>query len=624
LGNFGYLDKFSKFNHGVVGFRSRPNKQARYPAGPAAMHTNKAMTEIVPTKQGKTGLENRISNPNNKEVSILLMKNNSWLILSIVFAAAAIAIHTGHAEVPPPPRSLQVGPTESPLVAPGDKRFLTLEGAAAHAHRGDVIEVLPGHYLPSSTISKDGVSYSFPANSTIVYTNETLAPLIGDGVFTISGHGRFIANGAVPQNSLIDVRDPASDIVIEARELSRTNQGPPDFFVVQQTEGRVSIRANKIFNRSGAAPLYWEGGEFHTFAETLESSLTPAIYSICQLTNDWYHNGDLVRGWIIYQDSGNGPEAGVWIRIAKGIATGPYHGVLNTGGKLYIDAQKLSAQSLEADRALFETTGGKAWARVMKTTSNQRHLAVSGGLNLLTIDHMEDVNDKTTEIIFFNGGETYLRGQLYRGGTNSSGVHFTGGTAVMQDMVLDTSASVNSSNRSPVVVEGPGLVLKNVTLVAPPNTPSVKAVGPQTVVIDGTLKVNTAPDPQVELTGGILQWNNTNFFPGVIRAQGNIAPYRFDTHLLSLNTAYTNLSNQRATIYLSVALATSAKHGAAVELRAVQSDGTLDINPLASGPGITATNVMQVSTKLDPGATFILTNLGPGTASIVRSKIVYE
>jgi hypothetical protein len=168
--------------------------------------------------------------------------------------------------------------------------------------------------------------------------------------------------------------------------------------------------------------------------------------------------------------------------------------VMDGLSKLYITAQKIFQTN---HLAVGLVNSGKVWVEAEKISSNGSFLTNSGGIIDISAQQFEDdgIIGPGFEI---TGGTTILHGG--RMISTNTCIQHRDGVARVENLSFDSSASKSS----PIVVAGDGLVLKNCSVTSANGVASISATSSKTVVIDGTLTINTAPDTNVIFTTGTL------------------------------------------------------------------------------------------------------------------------
>lgn len=112
-------------------------------------------------------------------------------------------------------------------------------------------------------------------------------------------------------------------------------------------------------------------------------------------------------------------------------------------------------------------------------------------------------------------------------------------------------------------------------------------------------------------------------FPKGINSVTNVGQFNVATNFMVLNTRYTNdatlLGSRRSLLWVNVAVTNTTPVSVFVDQDA---DGTYEENfNTVYCDSVGLTNIIHLSDTLQPGAFFVITNVGPGTMGVFSSKL---
>jgi hypothetical protein len=157
------------------------------------------------------------------------------------------------------------------------------------------------------------------------------------------------------------------------------------------------------------------------------------------------------------------------------------------GGKHYITAQKIS--STRAGAYPIQITEGplgnipNIWISAQKVTGLTKFYNINAGIVDMNVMQWEDGGGVQAGVLLEGGLTTFHGGRMLA--TNGTAFDLRiGARARIKNMVIDTS-TINAAGNIPITVATNGLILDNVTLVAPTLAPSVTAASALSVITYG-------------------------------------------------------------------------------------------------------------------------------------------
>jgi hypothetical protein len=375
-----------------------------------------------------------------------------------------------------------------------DRPFLTPEAAKAAAMAGDLIHVGPGDYAVTDTLTKNGVSWYFEQGASVTMTNGS-----GNGIFDdngvaivceVRGFGDFITLDDVSNFTrtygTICTRNAASDIRVTCNSISGTctEDEPGLNACVWGFGGKVYVNCNTMLG-DYANCLYWENGDMFIECPSIKAANIPAIATIASDTMTgklWVNAQEIVQNGtndasVIFM-GGSEPNAQAWIQALE-IRNDSDIGralISDWAGKLYITAQKISGG---VDSTAMWLSNGRSWITTEKFGGGSDMVRITGGEHYVTTQNFDA--DNATSIANISGGTLNLTGMLAL--SVADGIVISGGTAIINGLTIDTSASATSN---PIVKSGGTLTLNNCTLIPEATQNAVEAATAQTVISNGS------------------------------------------------------------------------------------------------------------------------------------------
>jgi len=384
------------------------------------------------------------------------------------------------------------------------KPYLTIVAAKAAAQSGDLIAVRPGAYTVASSLAKAGVNWDMPAGSSLTLTLDgvTNHDLLGDGgaaiAYRVVGLADLLLTGQHAEgpgdysgSAVVRVGHANSDVTVRARRIRNTAVAAgdgTDGTCLYQTAGRAVVEAEQV---EGSTCLWWDNGSGSIRAGQIVATAYAVIGSVdATPTGDWTIIADRISaGNLAIEQGSTHAEAKIWVICP--LVEGTTGAIRTTGGKLYVTAQKLSAGSGSLNQVV-NCGGGETWITAQKLTEtdggDEASVVVSGGVLWLDLLEYQDESGSASAAVRIEGGTLNLRGARVVL-TAGSGLEISGGTARLTNCVIDTSAN---GSGNPVVVSGGTLTLADCALKAASGRYAVHADSPVTLVIEGTLAIDTS------------------------------------------------------------------------------------------------------------------------------------
>lgn len=397
----------------------------------------------------------------------------------------------------------------------------TLTKAKALAQSGDTILVLPGNYVESDLL-KNGVNWHFLAGA--IVTNVDVTPNFygifddrSSGAVTciISGDGQFrstVDSGNGLSFGVVNITNGSTDIVFRAKELSvQGGFANSQAALVIKNCARCIVDVDRIYDptvvfgtsgTSAAGGIYWEKGncEIRCRVMQVEGYGIWGVDPGGSPNTSLYYQGHLIEAnasavYLLGHAATGNPNYRMWVSCLE-IKAGQYGLGCSYAGKLYVDAQKLSASNtpgggFPAIGLTGNATRGSSilWARISKISMAEGNWMTTTGTGgpwtgeaYVTCQQWEDTAalvsgfafpaGTTGKIILFGGVAKVLNGKCF---------NILGGVVRIQNMVIDTSNTDTAAN-TPITVATNGVVIDRCTLIAgPTNGVSVAAAAAQTV-----------------------------------------------------------------------------------------------------------------------------------------------
>jgi len=353
-----------------------------------------------------------------------------------------------------------------------------LFAAKTAATAGTTIVVGPGMYSSGATnLLKDGVNWFFFPGAVVSNWNGGTSPT---GIFmndrygttgpmrcTIGGNGTFIQRGGWDESDIVamcSVSNLLSDVLIEGDQFL-TSGDSSTFYIATTWEGRLTLKANIRMDSaafptesagvSKAGGLWWKLGSGSFSAPLICSSGASTIYNLGDGPGDWDLNFERIRAtnasavwlepshidsktWITAKEIIGGSNA-----ISRGTA------ISANGGKLYLNAQKISSFNSDGLPVIL-LTNGATWITAQKvTTTNVSHwLTLGSGFADIVVSEWEDNGPglSTRPYNFLvSGGTNYIRNgrAVSKWGP---GFKTTGGKSHLSGFTMNTFSTLQGSN----------------------------------------------------------------------------------------------------------------------------------------------------------------------------------
>jgi len=400
--------------------------------------------------------------------------------------------------------------------------YQTIAAAKNAAQTGDTIQVNPGVYAEAGNLLKNGVNYYFSPGAVVVANVVGLTSTFDDsylganGAVTsnITGYGQFFYNNDDSDQTncfgILRVSNPGSVIKFQAVSTVSTNENNTGLAIIGVTDCK-EVFVDVDFIRVAAphslnTAVFWGKGDVHVKARRIESTEGYAVWGVEPAdgaTNDFYLSADFIHGagYSSLTMDGMTPNWKAWVTVSGEIRTDFPGGLtlgtvaITRGGKLYVTAQKINGNSHYVPAVC--ATGGELWINAHKLTSMYHCAELRGGTNYISVMDYEDSGGLLSALTISGGRNVIIGGEARV--SNGMGVEFTGGTAHLNGLTLNTSATNNTTNR-PVTVSANGLYLQNCVLISPASVQSIYAGSSKTVGNLGTLLANRPKHTNITLS----------------------------------------------------------------------------------------------------------------------------
>jgi hypothetical protein len=250
----------------------------------------------------------------------------------------------------------------------------------------------------------------------------------------------------------VSVTNSSSDIRIECNGMDyETATDDTDGACVYQSGGRLSVLADKLTTSltNVTSGVWWTNGDCFVVANEITVFYAPVYANVTTSPS----GGLYVRaqhlnstGYQAVYNISTQAEAKVWVDAP--LIEGLVQGVLVSGGKTYITAQKIAGMVLDFTPTfgVVECDGGALWVTTEKiTTTKSNAIITSAGTSHITVQQIEDLGNMT------------------------HGLTHSGGTTRLNDAYIAPGNTVLNT-LYPVNVTSTGCTLKNVLMIAPANT----------------------------------------------------------------------------------------------------------------------------------------------------------
>ncbi len=319
--------------------------------------------------------------------------------------------------------------------------YPTLLAARAAAVSGNTIFVGPGVYNVTGNLLKNGVDWHFAPNARVYKTNTSDTALFDDTTgganeavrCVVGGFGSFYnvatsVGGFLAAGGVIQMHQPNSDVVFHGEKFIATDTGYAKSPAIFQRSGNMSVFADIISGDVSA--IWWEGGGIYVRANeafcigdaywtiycfNVPSGSKKAWFDIQNLRCS--HPSAGIIGLLTCD-----PTTQIWLNCKEMVGRDNcirYEvGGLGVGGKLYVNAQKMSilsasTSSLTANSANIVNVAspGKMWITVQKIAGRAVSMAGDPTLTFLTLDVLEIEDDtlETNEMFYLDGISAEIR-----------------------------------------------------------------------------------------------------------------------------------------------------------------------------------------------------------------------
>jgi len=329
--------------------------------------------------------------------------------------------------------------------------YKTLTAARTAAIAGDTIAVVDGTFNERDLL-KDGVNWYFlagtkvrfdpPGGGTVdraIFDDEAGAVrccIDGYGEFIWAGDNADLVTAGGVCGAVVWLQNAASHVSMRAYRATigrggNIGQDTHTVFVENcaQFYGSFEILENDI---GPGGPFTWFDGDFNLYAKIIRAG--PSSYSVWARepatgsTRNGYIEADLIDnpGYVAVRLESDVPNSQykLWVRAKeiRGRSGGASIGAIQqSGGKLYIEAQKIENTSLGAEGAFVRQspalwiTGGETWVRALKITTILN-------ADMLTLHTRRAVTaDATSDRIALNSHRLAFGDQVRFGGTTVPG-----------------------------------------------------------------------------------------------------------------------------------------------------------------------------------------------------------
>lgn len=289
--------------------------------------------------------------------------------------------------------------------------FATPEAANDAALAGDFVSVLPGTFTLTEALGKNGVNWHLMPGVTLTAdsTADAVAYVFNDAgsamTFKVSGAGVLRVTGIVPDSdtpcACVRLANSSSVVRMECSKLDMAadpNSNNAFGSAVYHLDGSLRIDCDTITAADGFC-AWWLNGDSRIIASEISSGGDATLYASCSSTptGDFFVSAESIAntnpsGTTIDGFSPNA-EAKFWVQ-AKLISS-IFHAVGLTGGKTYIDAQKMSGNTASTTSGIIDVQSGtpQYWIRVMKIAGTygyavKQSVAATGFLSIQQVENL--------------------------------------------------------------------------------------------------------------------------------------------------------------------------------------------------------------------------------------------
>lgn len=340
-----------------------------------------------------------------------------------------------------------------------DKPFKTLGAAQTAAVSGQTIVVYPGSYAITTALGKNGVNWHLEPGATITATStpSISRSVFADGgvamSFTITGKGTLICNGPKAGSNdttgCVSIDNASSFVIVHAQKLQIAITDPTGAaWCLSQTAGKLWATVDELtVGDPNSYCINWANGEMRVAARVIDgnSAGTGAVAvsaaTMAPVTGDLHVHAETILGAIGVRHNSDSQDAKIWIRANWIDCTGA--AVLNSGGKTYIEAQKISGFPAGDDGSAganpgVVTTDDLLWLTAQKITStNLPAISVRSGDAVMEVQQLEDLFSVMPQAIKVAVGTLYLNGTTAAMGAGD-GTICSSGTAHLNGCTITT------------------------------------------------------------------------------------------------------------------------------------------------------------------------------------------
>lgn len=294
-----------------------------------------------------------------------------------------------------------------------DSGFTSLRAAKAAARAGDTIYVAAGLYsgANATNLAKERVSWFFMPGS-VVSNSSSVARIFDNSgageptalTWEVIGYGTFIDTGGFGPNgsAALMVSNTASRVRLQGKRSVAANQNTGFASLSVLEAASVDIDFNSLEASGATCGFWWDNGDVRANVGLITSDNGgPSVYCTGTGRADCYLNVGLIYSTndtaIVFHPTVAANK--MWLKVGEimGSPTGWLSVIEVTGGKLYLEFQKLSilsgqTTSADAGLSLIGQSGGELWVRGQKwaTTNGVCFIEQTAGWSEYMIPHWED------------------------------------------------------------------------------------------------------------------------------------------------------------------------------------------------------------------------------------------
>lgn len=328
-----------------------------------------------------------------------------------------------------------------------DRPFQSIATAVAGSQSGDCIYVRPALWNERNLLG-DGFNQNWAVGSDLFDSSTTDGSTFSDGS---DGAGAACTT---------DIFAPLSDFSRNANPSAAAN--PHATFRISNSNSTLRLVCGSLFNQDGATNT-------NNTSALLVSNGVVVVEALDRIECEVQHAVIVSGGTLTLK-----------ARSILGSAVGSFSasGLLQSGGTVQLDCDSLGSGNGFALNA----SGGTLKGSIRSITAGAIQFAgVTAELNLGNVDAP----------ITISSGTVTIHGMNFVGGAGTNGVSVTGGTLVLDNCIINTSAN---SGTNPITKSGGTLKLRNCILIANGSRDSIEAATPQTVEVQTPCSAKTAPD----------------------------------------------------------------------------------------------------------------------------------